>query len=135
MSTSLFNIFRIFGNYAKKNVEFSSSGNGGAGLIMLGCIIGGHLTYTLTSKNENEIIIKHKYKWVREGFTKFMIIDQNDTHYCVNNSFWLWKWDSIEDWNKVQLNQKIKINYYGVRIPELGVFPNVYHMSNETILE
>ena len=53
-----------------------------------------------------------------------MIIDQNGKHYNVNNSFWFWKWNSNEDWHKIQ-NTEINIKYYGWRIPLFGVFPNI----------
>jgi len=56
-----------------------------------------------------------------------MVIDDNNKHYNVNNSLWYWKWDSIEDWNSIELNEtnKLSVKYYGLRIPFLGFFPNI----------
>jgi hypothetical protein len=55
----------------------------------------------------------------------------------VNNSIWYWKWDSIEDWNKMLEGEKYGVGVYGVRIPVLGIFPNIvknipiYHYKNK----
>jgi len=83
-----------------------------------------HCSYALFTCKNKIIKVDKKYKFVRNGFTEFMIIDQNGKHYNVNNSFWFWKWDSNEDWHKIQ-NTEIKIKYYGWRIPLFGVFPNI----------
>jgi len=79
----------------------------------------------LTYKNETITVIK-KYKINRNGFTELMIIDNNGRHYNLINSFWYWKWNSIEDWHKIEENEgNLFIKYYGWRIPLLGLFPNI----------
>ena len=83
-----------------------------------------HGSYALFTCKNKIIKVDKKYKFVRNGFTEFMIIDQNGKHYNVNNSFWFWKWNSNEDWHKIQ-NTEINIKYYGWRIPLFGVFPNI----------
>ena len=83
-----------------------------------------HCSYTLFTSRNKIIKVDKKYTFVRNGFTEFMIIDEDGQHYNVNNSFWFWKWDSNEDWHKIQ-NTEIKIKYYGWRIPLFGVFPNI----------
>lgn len=89
------------------------------------CALMTHCIYAYgTVKNEHVNVIK-KYKMVRNGFTEFMIIDDKGRHFNVNNSFWYNKWNSIEDWNKIQENKKMDVKYYGLRIPLLGFFPNV----------
>ena len=84
-----------------------------------------HLLYAYCTKDSKIITVKQKYTFDRHGFTEFMIIDDNYNHYNVNNSFWYNKWNSIEDWNKIETNKNIQITYYGWRIPVLGLFPNV----------
>ena len=58
-----------------------------------------------------------------------MNVDSDGRHFNVNNSLWYWKWDSIEDWNKIKNKIKndsqITIKYYGIRIPFFGLFPNI----------
>jgi hypothetical protein len=88
--------------------------------------------YAYSTKKEKNITIVKKYKFVRNGFTEFMIIDSYGNHYNVNNSFWFLKFNSLEDWHKIDplnesnnKNGNIKIAYYGYRIPFLGLFPNI----------
>ena len=78
-----------------------------------------HCSYTLFTSRNKIIKVDKKYKFVRNGFTEFMIIDENGRHYNVNNSFWYLKWDSYEDWHKIETNKKCKIKYYNVFSPKL----------------
>ena len=84
-----------------------------------------HCSYTLFTSRNKIIKVDKKYKFVRNGFTEFMIIDENGQHYNVNNSFWYLKWNSYEDWHKIETNKKCKIKYYGWRVPLFGMFPNI----------
>ena len=98
-----------------------------------------HLTYVFSTQKEDNIAIVNKYKYVSNGYTNFMIVDANGTHYNVNNSFWFWKWDSIEDWNKLKVGNTIYAKYYGIRMPFLGCFPNIidtkYTVKDKTKIE
>jgi len=86
-----------------------------------------HFTYAFGTSNKKNIKIIKKYKMVRNGFSDFMIITDDKKHYNVNNSLWYWKWNSIEDWHKMQEGDTIYFNYYGWRIDFLGIFPNIYY--------
>ena len=86
-----------------------------------------HLSYSLGTSNFKYSKIIKKYKMVRNGFTDFMIITDDEKHYNVNNSLWYWKWNSIEDWHKMQEGDTIYFDYYGWRIDFLGIFPNIYY--------
>ena len=59
-----------------------------------------------------------------------MVIDSYGNHYNVNNSFWYWKWDSIEDWSSIEANKNLNMKYYGWRVPILGFFPNIVSTQN-----
>ena len=85
----------------------------------------GHGSYALATNKTEEICVTKKYKYVCNGFTNFMIVDDKGRHFNVNNSFWYWKWDSIEDWTNIQSETTMVVSYYGYRIPFLGLFPNV----------
>ena len=74
------------------------------GVVSLGMI--GHASYTLKTTKHKIIDVKEKYMFTRNGFTEFMIIDEKGNHYNVTNSIWYWKWDSIEDWHKIQTNKE-----------------------------
>ena len=99
-------------------------------LFSYGIAIVGHLCYAITTKEEKEIMVLKKYKFDRNGFTEFMIIDQNGKHYNINNSLWYWKWNAIEEWNLIEKHKNIRIKFYGFRIPILGIFPNVFFINN-----
>jgi hypothetical protein len=96
---------------------------------------GTHAFYTYGTVQNKIIVIKKKYKFSRNGLTEFMIIDNNNKHYNVNNSFWFWKWDSVEDWNNLETNQQLIIKYYGYRIPVLGIFPNIITSKQDKLLD
>lgn len=126
MSRTCFNI--IFKRLLKSNnpfILFSTS------VTMISC----NLFYAIFTSEEKEIIVKKKYKFDRSGFTEFMIIDSNDKHYNLNNSLWYWKWDSIEDWYSIKEEQKLNTLTYGLRVPILGMFPNIvasqYNKNNK----
>lgn len=85
-----------------------------------------HGVYAIgTSKTEKSTIVK-KYKMSRNGFTEFMVIDEQGKHYNVNNSFWYGKWDSVEDWSNIKEGYELNFKCYGWRVPLLGLFPNIY---------
>ena len=126
MSRTGFNI--IYKQLLKSNNPvflFTSS------VTMISC----NLFYAVFTREEKEIIVKKKYKFDRSGFTEFMIIDSNDKHYNLNNSLWYWKWDSIEDWHSIKEEQKLNTLTYGLRVPILGIFPNIvssqYNKNNK----
>ena len=62
-----------------------------------------------------------------------MIVDDKGRHFNINNSFWYWKWDAIEEWNNIQEQKEttLFVSYYGYRIPFLGLFPNLVHISTQ----
>lgn len=94
-------------------------------IIASGIILVCHAGYTYGTTEIKEIKIKKKYSFVRNGYSEFLIIDHKGNHYNMINSFWYWKWNSIEDWNRLDNSESIYVKTYGYRIPILGIFPNV----------
>lgn len=106
-------------------------------LSLLSSIVVGHGIYAYSTEKKESIVVKKKYKMNQHGFTQFMIIDNKGRHFNVNNSLWYWKWDSIEDWHRIEEQseeEKMFIRYYGWRIPFLGIFPNITVSDNATFL-
>ena len=124
-------IFETLFDITTKDKQFSFIAKIAPGISCLGII--GHCLYTFKTTNNKIIIVEDKYQFTRNGYTEFMIIDKNGDHYNVNNSFWYWKWNSIEDWNTISLNDCIKIKYYSMRIPMFGLFPNIVGYKKESI--
>ena len=113
-------LFRLFKDFKiPKDLPYE------IGLPFIPLVLGAHLCYAIGTKEEKEIVVSKKYKFDRNGFTEFMIIDNFGKHYNVNNSVWYWKWNSIEDWSSIQENQKMHVKFYGWRVPLFGVFPNI----------
>ena len=99
------------------------------GLPIIGIVTGCHICYAIGTKEEKSIIVSKKYKFVRNGFTEFIVVDNAGNHYNVNNSLWYSKWNSIEDWHSIQENQKINVKFYGWRVPIFGTFPNIVNTN------
>ena len=114
MSNNFLRFIKIFGSSNKIKFE-----------PIIGLFVIPHFLYVVSTQKEENIIIVNKYKYVSNGFTNFMIVDTNGEHYNVNNSYWFWKWDSIEDWHKLKIGHTIYAKCYGFRIPFLGCFPNI----------
>jgi hypothetical protein len=122
-------INKFLGNLFEYQIKILNNGNNKLlGLFLCG-VVSGHGLYTYGSTNKKIIDVDKKYTFERNGYTEFMIIDKNGDHYNVNNSLWYWKWDSIEDWNKITTDKQITVKYYGFRIPVLGVFPNIVNTN------
>lgn len=101
------------------------------GLGLIG--VGVHASYAVFSDTDEDIKVIKKYSMIRNGFTDFMIIDSQGRHFNVNNSFWFWKWDSVEDWHNIKEGDIIHIKYYGWRWPVYGLFPNI--VSTDLIIK
>jgi hypothetical protein len=97
---------------------------------LIGSAISSHAIYSYGTYNVDTIQIDKKYTYTKNANTEFMIIDIKGRHYSVNNNFWYWKWNSIEDWHKYKEKDSVEIKYYGYRIPLLGFFPNIIHINN-----
>lgn len=95
----------------------------------------GHGMFALATNKKEKICVTKKYTYVANGYTNFMIVDDKGRHFNVNNSFWYWKWDAIEEWTNIDdCNEKettLIVSYYGYRIPFLGLFPNLVHISTQ----
>lgn len=139
MSRSFARFFQTFLKSLKTNNEpLSSEMNDIVGMTLGVISIGGavgHFSYAIGTAENKLIKVNKKYQFDRNGFTEFMIIDENGNHYNVNNSVWYWKWDSIEDWHKLETNKEIAIKYYGWRIPLFGLFPNIIMTRQDHVLD
>ena len=97
--------------------------------------IGGNAIYSYGTYKTDTIQISKLYTYTNNSNSDFMIVDKNGKHYNCNNSFWYWKWNSIEDWSKLKENDSINIKYYGYRIPLFGFFPNIYYSKKIDTME
>ncbi len=137
MSRSFARFFRPFFNFHTPeplSPEMNKLvGNVVATISISGLI--GHGIYAFCTAENKIIKVTNKYQFDRNGFTEFIIIDENGKHYNVNNSIWYWKWDSIEDWHNIPMNKELVIKYYGWRVPLLGLFPNIIMSKQDKVLD
>lgn len=92
------------------------------------CAIAMNGMYAYGTKHINhKVVVKSKYTYSKNGYTDFMVIDESGKHYNMTNSVWYWKWNSIEDWNKMEPGKTTVVTYFGWRIPMLGLFPVIIH--------
>lgn len=125
MSNNLFRILAsTFSNLFKLNKKITNS-DIAINITSLFLVSGGHALYAYTTNNKENIKITNKYNMVIHGSTQFMIVDDKGHHFNVNNSLWYWKWDSIEDWEKINKGDILQVKYYGIRSPVFGLFPNI----------
>ena len=103
------------------------------GMPILSLLLAGHICYAIGTKEEKDIFVTKKYKFDRNGFTEFMVVDINGKHYNINNSLWYWKWDSIEDWSSIKEYSTLKAKFYGWRVPVFGIFPNIIEINRNTL--
>jgi len=120
MSTSfLFNFATSV--LSNKSIHFSESKLIGSLTLLVP-----HGAYVFMTKNEKDMLVTAKYKFSKHGYEQFMIVDNENNHYCVNNSLWFWRWNAIEDWHSINISKNYKFWYYGWRWPVFGMFPNIY---------
>jgi len=119
MSRSFFSRFKMNNLLSFDDIIFQAP--------IYGCAIGCNAIYSYGTKKECLIEVDKTYIYTKNGYTDFMMIDKMGKHYNVSNSFWYWKWDSIEEWNNMKENDILNIKYYGFRIPIFGFFPNVFY--------
>lgn len=103
----------------------------------LGWTVMPHGMYVYGTSGEKKIRVVSTYQYTCGGYTRFMIVDDDNRHFWMNNTFWYWKWDTIEDWIRVQTATAVdarifSIRYYGYRLPCLGLFPMVFHIRFES---
>jgi hypothetical protein len=129
----LYNLFPFLKSFIKTNASPNILTVLGTSVVLTY----GHGMFALATNKKEKICVTKKYTYVANGYTNFMIVDDNGRHFNVNNSFWYWKWDAIEEWNNIQeqLDEKkdifVVVSYYGYRIPFLGLFPNLVHISTQ----
>jgi len=91
----------------------------------------GEGSYVLGSSKKEDVIIAKKYTYVKNGSTNFMVIDAKGRHFNVDNCFYYWNWNTIEDWGNLKPLDERQINYYSYRVPFLGMYPTIVEFTNK----
>jgi len=88
--------------------------------------------YVYSSLKTEEVKIIKKYNYVSYGITKFMVIDENSRHFNISNSIWVgYVREKKEHYYSIVLNDKIRINYYGIWSKFLNINPVIFDSNSE----
>jgi len=89
-------------------------------------------SYILGTTQKADITVTKKYTYVKNGSTKYMLVDDKGRHFNVDNCFIYWNWNTIEAWAESKPLEQRQIIYYSYRVPFLGMYPTIIEFSNES---
>lgn len=88
------------------------------------------LIYLLFTKFERVIVVKSKEGYgARHGSRDQLVTDESGQVYIVSNALLLLHFTSAELFNNLEVGKRYTIKGYGLRIPVLGMFPNITSAS------
>lgn len=93
-------------------------------IIMFGYFILSAI-YVYLTVFQKEIVIEEKNTYGSSGANNQKISDTDGNVYVVENSLYMMQWESIELFNKLDVGKKFKVKGYGIRVPMLGMIPNI----------
>lgn len=81
---------------------------------------------------EKTCTIQVQKKMVIYEKANYMIMDEKGMRYNLKQSFWFNndKRALILKWHKLKEGDKIRVNYYGIYVPTLNMYPNIVMLSN-----
>ena len=88
--------------------------------------------YVLGTSKKDDITIAKKYTYVKNGSTNFMVVDTKGRYFNVDNCFFYWNWNKIEDWTNVKPLDQRQIIYYSYRVPFLGMYPTIIEFCKQS---
>jgi len=111
--------------------------------IAVGFMVTGVLTnliYRYKTRSDGTIYVKDKYTYVRlsssnnhaHSSQQFTLIDKDNNLYTIPYSVFSLQFNAEDKWAKVETNKKYHIKYWGIRMPLLGLYPRIDHISEAT---
>ena len=88
--------------------------------------------YLLGTTQKADITVAKKYTYVNNGSTKYMLVDTKGRYFNVDNCFFYWNWNTIDDWANIKSLDQRQIIYYSYRVPFLGMYPTIIEFNNES---
>ena len=96
-------------------------------LLIFGGLILNVVLY-FTTHFEKTITIKDKYTRYRKG-SNYNVADENNIIYQVGNVWFKLDFNRAEDYNKLEKGKKYKIEGYGIRVPMIDMYKNIYKVD------
>lgn len=97
-------------------------------LILLSSIIFNIVLY-YTTHFEKNITVKDKYTRYRKYGSNYNVVDENNNVYQVGNVWFKLDFDRAEDYNKLEKGKKYKVKGYGIRLPMIDMYKNIYQID------
>ncbi len=89
----------------------------------------GQAIFVYTTHNSKIVTIKSiDHKITKNGDDiqdKYLVFTDNDGVFENTDSWFYFKWNSSDVQNSLVVGQKVKLNYYGWRIPFFSAYPNI----------
>jgi len=97
-------------------------------LILLSSVIFNIVLY-YTTHFEKTITIKDKYTRYRRYGSNYNVVDENNNIYQVGNVWFKFDFNRAEDYNKLEKGKKYKVEGYGIRLPMIDMYKNIYQVD------
>ena len=97
-------------------------------LIILSSVIFNILLY-YTTHFEKTITIKDKYTRYRRHGSNYNVVDENNNVYQVGNVWFKLDFNRAEDFAKLEKGKKYKVEGYGIRVPMIDMYKNIYQVD------
>ena len=82
-----------------------------------------HIIYYNVTYFEKKITIKKKYQRFQEE--SYMVVDNNNNIYNIDNLWWKFDFNKAEDWNLLKKNETYIVKGYGMRVGMLNYYPYI----------
>ena len=96
-------------------------------LLLLSVLV--DLALYFTTHFEKEISVSNKYVRTTRRSSKYHVVDQNDENYRVTNVWFKGDFNRGDDYGILKEGQSYTIKGYGIRIPVLNMYKNIYSVE------
>lgn len=85
------------------------------------------MTYIFQYSNYSEAVIEIKDKFVKtyNGNGTYIITDNNDNTYKIEDLLFIWKFNSTDIYSSIEIGGKYKIYTTGIRFKLFSQYPNI----------
>lgn len=97
--------------------------------LLLGGTVG-HMAYAYGVRSEEVVTIKSKYQIFNTTHTDFAVNTIDNKQLMIPSSLWYWQFNVTEKWNSLEEGKTYNVSTYGIRVPALGMFPNIVSISD-----
>ena len=82
-----------------------------------------------TTHFEKEITISNKYIRTTRRSSRYHLVDQKDENYRVNNLWFKGDFNRGDDYGLLKEGNTYKVKGYGIRVPVLNMYKNIYSVK------